>query len=169
MVASSDHCGCDTCGTRCTGKFSGCRDVWAQGPHTPPVVVGLTVARKLAPHNGHQTAAEREPEPGSDPTIRILEILNELALGMERLAARQDELAARQDKLMPGGPGTEPATQAVQRQILAAQQETLASLTTHKLLLSAHQRALATLAAQNERLHDELLAARQERPADPTP
>ena len=45
MVAGSDSCHCDECGTVCTGRFAACPTVWAQGPQ--PVVITLTRADKL--------------------------------------------------------------------------------------------------------------------------
>src|SRR5260370_12301787 len=34
MTAGPDACHCDECGFVCTGKFTGCPEVWARGPRT---------------------------------------------------------------------------------------------------------------------------------------
>jgi hypothetical protein len=65
MVADSDSCFCDVCGTVCPGRFRGCPAVWAAGPQ--PVVLGT--ARRSPPptkskalttsaHNGSRPALE---------------------------------------------------------------------------------------------------------------
>jgi hypothetical protein len=38
MVAGAESCTCAACGTSCTGKFSGCPDVWARGPRRVTLV-----------------------------------------------------------------------------------------------------------------------------------
>jgi hypothetical protein len=32
MIAGTDACHCEVCGTRCEGRFDGCSEVWARGP-----------------------------------------------------------------------------------------------------------------------------------------
>ena len=36
MVAGRQSCSCEVCGTGCSGRFAGCRQVWAAGPKPRP-------------------------------------------------------------------------------------------------------------------------------------
>jgi hypothetical protein len=44
MLAATDACSCQQCGTVCAGRFDGCAAVWARGPREPLVV---TVAAEI--------------------------------------------------------------------------------------------------------------------------
>ena len=84
---------CDTCGTRCTGKFSRVPRGVGAWPGQPPVVfgpslgVGRTVAapaRAIRRARAGGRRCDDPPAPVADPTIgNVLDLLNELVRGME--------------------------------------------------------------------------------------
>jgi hypothetical protein len=49
MVAGTQSCTCEVCGTVCRGKFGGCKDVWLAGPvRRTPGMIGLPLLKANA-------------------------------------------------------------------------------------------------------------------------
>lgn len=65
MIPGRGACSCPTCGAVCKGKFSGCSDVWAQGPKREDTMragAGATNGGSVASGNGssHQNGHTAE-------------------------------------------------------------------------------------------------------------
>jgi len=78
MRAVLESCRCDVCGVVCEGRFEGCAEVWARGPHpillrvAPPADDLLPALAGRGADNGHQPPAEA-PAAALDPIPPALE------------------------------------------------------------------------------------------------
>jgi hypothetical protein len=94
MVAGSDACHCEVCGTRCEGRFDGCPNVWARGP----VQVDLVRRAKVATSNGsrpersYEDSPSAEPEPARARSARHENGIDEVRKSLRRLEARVNTL-----------------------------------------------------------------------------
>src|SRR5437879_3126073 len=61
MTAGPEACHCDVCGFVCTGKFSGCAEVWARGPR--PITL---LRRPEPPGQSHRRTTLVEEAPLDD-------------------------------------------------------------------------------------------------------
>lgn len=120
MEAGSDACSCVACGVTCTGRFVGCKAVWAAGPKTvsirrefhdtgtrEPAAQAHGVTRLESPlrprstDSGDGAGADRLDSPGR--TAREMQPV----AGRERVAPREqngpDRAPASTDRALPGG------------------------------------------------------------------
>jgi hypothetical protein len=99
MTVSPDsgHCGCQTCGTRCEGRFRGCDAVLSQPNRVPPSApawaVPVSIGRKPSTSNDFETESrKREDVVGmatNDGLVALVELLREETRRSEQ---RHDEM-----------------------------------------------------------------------------
>ena len=122
MTAGPDACHCDECGFVCTGKFTGCADVWASGPRAATVLRPLErpVLAQAVPMEGAQVvpmavaddAASEDPVSlptavGEDPRVSA----NRIEASMDRSSApRWSRLRRRSPARPEPPPGPEPGS-----------------------------------------------------------
>ncbi len=129
MRAGSDSCTCDVCGVVCQGRFDGCGEVWARGPHpvllktpAPPAddLVPAPIRLRSVPNTPEPAAGDEAGDEAADDiaTAVAIEALRDEIVELRRALAREQSLAA--DPVSASKVGAGPDTDSIRATIDAA-------------------------------------------------